>query len=193
MPPRGAAAAVLPRDAQHSWRVVSGLPVLNSLCYYLLLSQSCVAQRQSIRLLIGRLLVRIQSQELAAPDPQGRGLLRVRAVASRSALARWVGRVTAPSYRDRDRWVGAVRWNQLRRIAPTAMPGADPRPPCDVLSPTCLTGRLDREGDHEGDEDDRLHGGGRVGQSRGELAADRGFFYVLPATRRRHADAGSKM
>ena len=64
---------------------------------------------------------------------------------------------------------------------PTAMPGADPRPPCDVLSPTCPTGRLDREGDHEGDEDDRLRGGGRVGQSRGELAADRGFFYVLPA------------
>ena len=50
-------------DAQHSWRPVSGLPVPNSLCYYLLLSQSCVAQRQSIRLLIGRLLVRIQSQE----------------------------------------------------------------------------------------------------------------------------------
>ena len=80
--------------------------------------QSRVAQRQSIRLLIGRLLVRIQSQELAAPDPQGRGRLRVRAVASRSALARWVGRVTVPSYRDRDRWGGAVRWNPLRRIAP---------------------------------------------------------------------------
>lgn len=66
----------------------------------------------------GRLLVRIQSQELAAPDPQGRGLLRARAAASRSALARWAGRVTVPSYRDRDRWGGAVRWNQLRRIAP---------------------------------------------------------------------------
>ena len=39
------------------------MPVPNSLCYHLLLSQSCVAQRQSIRLLIGRLLVRIQSQE----------------------------------------------------------------------------------------------------------------------------------
>ena len=50
-------------DTQHSGRSVSGLPVPNSLCYYLLLSQSCVAQRQSIRLLIGRLLVRIQSQE----------------------------------------------------------------------------------------------------------------------------------
>ena len=48
---------------QHSWRPISGLPVPNGLCYYLLLSQSCVAQRQSIRLLIGRLLVRIQSQE----------------------------------------------------------------------------------------------------------------------------------
>ena len=63
MPPRGAAAAVLPRDAQHSGGAVSGLPVSRRLCYYFLLSQSCVAQRQSIRLLIGRLLVRIQSQE----------------------------------------------------------------------------------------------------------------------------------
>ena len=50
-------------DAQHTLRAHSGLPVPNSLCYHLLLSQSCVAQRQSIRLLIGRLLVRIQSQE----------------------------------------------------------------------------------------------------------------------------------
>ena len=50
---------------------VSGLPVPNSLCYYLLLSQSCVAQRQSIRLLIGRLLVRIQSQE---PAPRRQSL-----------------------------------------------------------------------------------------------------------------------
>ena len=55
-------------DTQHSGRSVSGLPVPNSLCYYLLLSQSCVAQRQSIRLLIGRLLVRIQPQELS-PRP----------------------------------------------------------------------------------------------------------------------------
>ena len=68
---------------------------------------------------------------------------------------------------------------------PTAMPGADPRPPCDVLSPTCPTGRLDREGDHEGDEDDRLRGGGRVGQSLGARSRPTGAFSTsFP----RHAD-----
>ena len=49
----------------HTLKAAPGLPVLEGACYYLLLSQSCVAQRQSIRLLIGRLLVRIQSQEQA--------------------------------------------------------------------------------------------------------------------------------
>ena len=51
------------RDARHKGIAVSKLSVPWPLCYYSLLSQSCVAQRQSIRLLIGRLLVRIQSQE----------------------------------------------------------------------------------------------------------------------------------
>ena len=49
----------------HTLKAAPGLPVLEGACYYLLLPQSCVAQRQSIRLLIGRLLVRIQSQEQA--------------------------------------------------------------------------------------------------------------------------------
>ena len=53
------------RDVVHTLKAAPGLPVLEGACYYLLLSQSCVAQRQSIRLLIGRLLVRIQSQEQA--------------------------------------------------------------------------------------------------------------------------------
>ena len=51
------------RDVVHTLKAAPGLPVLEGACYYLLLSQSCVAQRQSIRLLIGRLLVRIQPQE----------------------------------------------------------------------------------------------------------------------------------
>ena len=53
------------RDVVHTLKAAPGLPVLEGACYYLLLSQSCVAQRQSIRLLIGRLLVRIQPQEQA--------------------------------------------------------------------------------------------------------------------------------
>ena len=56
------------RDVVHTLKAAPGLPVLEGACYYLLLSQSCVAQRQSIRLLIGRLLVRIQPQELS-PRP----------------------------------------------------------------------------------------------------------------------------
>lgn len=68
------------------------------------------------------------------------------------------------------------------------MPGADPRPPCDVLSPTCPTGRLDREGDHEDDEDDRLRGGGRVGQSLGARSRPTGAFSTscLHRSCRRH-------
>ena len=54
------------RDVVHTLKAAPGLPVLEGAYYYLLLSQSCVAQRQSIRLLIGRLLVRIQSQEQGA-------------------------------------------------------------------------------------------------------------------------------
>ena len=38
------------RDVVHTLKAAPGLPVLEGACYYLLLSQSCVAQRQSIRL-----------------------------------------------------------------------------------------------------------------------------------------------
>ena len=117
---------MLVSDAQHSFRPVSGLPVPNSLCYYLLLSQSCVAQRQSIRLLIGRLLVRIQSQEPAPRRQSLRGFCLPNRPQRRTAPA-----LSSHHYLRRRRHLGqpgAVESVQSGVVEPTQCSRARPAP-----------------------------------------------------------------
>ena len=95
-------------------------------------SNSCVAQRQSIRLLIGRLLVRIQSQEPAPRRQSLRGfclsklpgLSRTKLPSSRLPTqppAAYCAALSSRHYLQRRRHLG--------------QPGAAPATPCTSLAP----------------------------------------------------------
>ena len=96
-------------------------------------SNSCVAQRQSIRLLIGRLLVRIQSQEPAPRRQSLRGfclsklpgLSRTKLPSSRLPTqppAAYCAALSSRHYLQRRRHLG--------------QPGAAPATPCTSLAPS---------------------------------------------------------